>query len=242
MPDDVALDRAHAQWLEAAKQLEKFDKDLVDKVSALNKTWSQSEAQEAFTRWISKFVEEVDECKTAIVTRADSLTSLIRSRFGKDSPDRGQCRTFRRWRSRLGDGANFSKSPTSAGSGSIAPTTQPWYFLLQSLRAAWWTSSVRPSDGHRAREFVIRQSRGASPQLPTALQGIGMTCPRRRVKTRPSESMRTLALAVGRRMAQIPNGMHARPATAHEDESRRRTCCDGSYPFRVGLNAGDCSD
>jgi len=77
MPDDVALNRAHAQWLEAAKQLDKFDKDLIDKVSALNKTWSQSEAQEVFTRWISKFAEEVDECKAAVVTGADSITSLI---------------------------------------------------------------------------------------------------------------------------------------------------------------------
>ncbi|REF37487.1 WXG100 family type VII secretion target [Thermasporomyces composti] len=76
MPDDVALSRAHGQWQEAANQLEKFNDDILVKMNALNAAWSGSEAQEAFTRWMDNFREEVEECRDAVAKGADSLKDL----------------------------------------------------------------------------------------------------------------------------------------------------------------------
>jgi coenzyme F420-reducing hydrogenase delta subunit len=76
MPDDAALSKAHSQWKAAADELAKFDDELSTKVSNLNRTWSESTAQQTFNTWIDNFAQEVDECRDAIEKGFTTISTL----------------------------------------------------------------------------------------------------------------------------------------------------------------------
>lgn len=74
LPDDEALQMAHSRWKLAADELEKFDDNLVNEVTAINNTWEGPAAQ-TFNTYIENFKNEVAECLDAIRTGHESISS-----------------------------------------------------------------------------------------------------------------------------------------------------------------------
>lgn len=75
-PDDTALGTAHSRWIAAGKALESIDQHMLDKVEALNKTWSDGPAWDSFYGYMSKLRKEVAECKAAVDGGAKTLHDI----------------------------------------------------------------------------------------------------------------------------------------------------------------------
>lgn len=74
MPDDEAISKAHSHWTHAADELDAFDRDLQQKMKALNDTW-KGPASDTFVSFMDGFKGEVDECLSAV---RDNATVMAR--------------------------------------------------------------------------------------------------------------------------------------------------------------------
>lgn len=72
LPDDRALEMAHSRWKQAQDELDKFDDDLIQKVTAINNTW-RGPAAETFNTYIENFKNEVAVCAEAIRVGKESI-------------------------------------------------------------------------------------------------------------------------------------------------------------------------